>query len=280
MKTRTLPLTIGTLLTVLACSGCQYLKPTPPRQTEAPPLPQSVASVRQGPSYEYRPLDPLKAKVMRPPKNPEVPASNCRILEMLPDETVRLAIGRVEASGGVSYGVAKIGVKGERYVTILDYLKSDTITVPEIKEAADGEATSAVPSRTPVPTYVGVGLRLTANFAVTEGSVDLGNLIAIGAAAQAKQIIGTLVVQSLGLSGKNVELPIPSDISPSSIQHALVAIGTIKSKIYDDETQISPRVVGTYDVFPDTKAFDEFFAHVLREPPTVYLRINSALCKP
>lgn len=279
MKAGNAALMIATLLTTLACSGCKILDPTP-KPPEPPAVPQTVAADRQGPSYEYRPLDPLKAKVERPKEAPLVPASNCRILEMLPDETVRLAIGHVKASGGVSYGVARIGVAGERYVAILDYLKSDTLTVPEIKEVKEGDRPPPPTSETPIPTYVGVGLRMTANFAVTEGSVDLGNLIAIGAAAQAKQIVGTLVVQSLGLSGKNVLLPIPSDISPASIQQALVAIGTIKSKIYDADTQISPRVVGTYDVFQDTKAFDEYFSQVLRKPPTVYLRVNSNLCKP
>lgn len=273
MKIRNTPIATGTLLIALACSGCQLMNPTPPKPTEPPlPLPQTVAAQRQGPSYEYRPLDPLAAKVWHPEG---VPASNCRILEMLPDETVRLAIGRIEASGTVSYGVAKIGVKGERYVAILDYVKTDTFPIPKPKP--DDTASPVAP----IPTYVGVGLRMTANFYVTEGSVDLGNLIMIGAAAQAKQIAGTLVLQSLGLSGKNVSVPIPSDISTASIQQALVAIGTIKSKIYDAETQISPRVVGTYDVFgEDTKKFDAYFSKVLLDPPELRLRINSNLCKP
>jgi hypothetical protein len=271
MKTTHAFLMTGALLAGLVSSSCSMLNPVPPKQTEAPPLPQTVAALRQGPSYEYRPLDPMTALVWHPDK---VQVTNCRMLEMLPDETVRLATGHVETDGTVSYGPAKIGVKGERYVAILDYVKTDTFPIPKPKSE------ESAPVERPVPTYVGVGLRMTANFVVNEGSVDLGNLIMIGAAAQARQVTGTLVFQSLGLSGKNVVLPIPTDISPASIQQALVAIGTIKSNIYDDETQISPRIVGTYDVFgEDQKAFDAYFTKILLNPPEVRLRVNSR-CNP
>lgn len=265
MKTINALLTMDALLAGLLSSSCSLMNPMPP-------LPQTVAALRQGPSHEYRPLDPLSVKVWHPEG---VPATNCRILEMLPDETVRLATGHIEANGTVSYGPVKIGVKGERYVTSLDYVKTETFPIPKPKPD------DSAPAQRPVPTYVGVGLRMTANFVVTEGNVDLGNLIMIGAAAQSRQITGTLVFQSLGLSGKNVVLPIPTDISPASIQQALVAIGTIKSNIYDDETQISPRIVGNYDVFGgDQQAFDAYFSKVLLDPPELRLRINSNRCKP
>ena len=133
-----------------------------------------------------------------------------------------------------------------------------------------------------VPTYVGIGLRLTANLVVLQGSVDLGNLIAIGAAAQEKRVSGTLVIQTLGISGPSIAaiMPIPNEISASSIQNALVALGTIKGKIYDEATEISPRVVGTYDVFgSDTKAFGAYFAAVMLDPPKLKQRIHSPRCK-
>ena len=82
-------------------------------------------------------------------------------------------------------------------------------------------------------------------------------------------------------SGANIAaaMPIPSEISASSIQNALVAIGTIKSKIYDAGTEISPRAVGTYDVFgTDLKAFDAYFAAVMADPPKLKQRINSVRC--
>jgi len=237
--------------------------------------PKTSGETRQGPTYAYRPLDPLSAKLWHPDA---VAVTNCRILEQLPDETMRLAVGQVDLSGNVSYGVAKVGAKGQRYVVVLDYTKSETFSRPQ--PSIDGGVTAPIGF---VPTYVGIGLRLSATLIVNEGNVDLGNLIAIGAAAQAKQVSGTLVIQTLGVSGQSIAsvMPIPSEISASSIQNALVAIGTIKSKIYDPGTEISPRVVGTYDVFGSNgKAFDAYFASVLADPPELKLRVNSSHCTP
>ncbi len=93
---------------------------------------------------------------------------------------------------------------------------------------------------------------------VISGSVDLTNLVAIGASVQAKKSAGTLVVQALGISGEGVAaaIPIPSAISEASIQNALMALGTIKAKTYDSKTLITPRMLGVYNPFrgagPDT----------------------------
>ena len=41
-----------------------------------------------------------------------------------------------------------------------------------------------------LPVYVGVGVRLTATVSVIRGKVDLGNLLALGAAAKAGRVSG------------------------------------------------------------------------------------------
>jgi hypothetical protein len=263
----------------MLASGCLSAPQTPP---------QTTAAVQQGPAYGYRPLDPLTVKLMHPEK---VPVTNCRILELLPDQTLRFAVGDVTESGSVSYGLAKAGFAGQRYVVVVDFMLSDTISAPTVAPLATAVTTPATPpgpsvnaaAERFVPTYVGVGLRLTANLKVNSGEVDLGNLIAIGAAAEAKQVYGTLVIQTLGISGEGVAaaIPIPSEVSASSIQNALVAIGTIKGKIYDEKTALSPRVVGIYDTYgTDTKGFDAFFATLMRNPPTLTVRENSNHCNP
>jgi hypothetical protein len=123
-----------------------------------------------------------------------------------------------------------------------------------------------------VPVYVGVGLRLTANVSVKEGNVDLGNLFALGVAAQAKQISGTLVIQSLGLSGEGVSplIPIPSEINPTTIQNALMAIGAIKAKIYDGKISVVPRVVGVYNnLGGGQETINGFISTILEKPLTL-----------
>ena len=97
--------------------------------------------------------------------------------------------------------------------------------------------------------YVGVGLRLTANVKTLEADVNLSGLSTIAAEAKAGRLEGSLTVQTLGITGKNIasSLPLPSEINETTIQNALVAIGSIKAQLYDNEnTIISPRVVGIY----------------------------------
>jgi hypothetical protein len=126
-----------------------------------------------------------------------------------------------------------------------------------------------------VPTYVGVGLRLTASVTVNEGHVDLANLIAIGAAAEARRVSGTLVVQTLGISGPPVSalVPMPSEISGSTIQNAIMALGAIKSRIYDEGTDIRPRVVGVYNnLGGGPEMIHAFISKVLANPPELLLQ--------
>lgn len=251
---------------VLLLSGCSL--PT----FDNVKVPETPAELRQGPTYSYRPLDPLDAKLTRPE---QVAVTNCRILELLPDETMRFAVGQVDMSGSVSYGVASAGVAGQRYVVVLDYMKSTTFQHP--KPTPDG-TTAAIRS---APTYVGIGLRLSANLVVHKGTIDLSSLLSLGVAGEAKQVSGSLMLQTLGVSGPAISaaLAIPSDISTASIQAALVSIGTIKSKIYDADTDISPRVVGTYDVFgAQPEKFDAYFDTLLSNPPELRIRVNSPRC--
>ena len=160
---------------------------------------------------------------------------------------------------------------------MLDYIKFTTLPLKVKLASSDssGEknfsrvSQQAISSETVVPVYIGVGLRLTANVTVTEGSVDLGNLIALGIAAQSNKITGTLVVQTLGISGEGISanIPMPSDINQTSIQNAIQALGAIKANIYSEKTLVSPRVVGIYNnLGGGAVTVNRFIAKVLEEP--------------
>ncbi len=54
----------------------------------------------------------------------------------------------------------------------------------------------------------------------------------------------------MGISGKSVSLPLPSEINPTSIQNAMMAISSIRALVYTSEKkdlQITPRVIGYYN---------------------------------
>lgn len=274
---------LAVLAVALGLSGCAFRK-----------LPQTFAETRT--SYSYVPLDPLPVVI--------APADGCYsgkptssdakligtpkpLLDSLPDQAVRVAIGQYDASGTLVYGPAKIGVSGQSYQVVLDYISVDATNVPVyiVRTMPDGHEVSvfdsiSVPTRFEVfrdptspafasfapagssgsqgthagdhvviPVYVGVGLRLTASVTVTKATANLSSLGAIAADAQAGRVTGTLVVQTLGVTGKSVStsLPLPSELNQTTVQNAILALGSIKAVLYDPNTQIDPRVVGIYN---------------------------------
>jgi hypothetical protein len=260
--------------------------------------PRTPGSVENAPAYGYHPIDPLPVLIKVADGEPPPPVS--KLLSVLPDETMRIAIGEVQRSGNVSYGPAKTGVAGNSYVVVLDYIKFHTqsfeveITdtglersltslsayywlmrdqqLRDLKPPASVKTTTA--KKSIVPVYVGVGLRLTATVTVNKGAIDLGNLFALGLAAQTNRITGTMVVQTLGISGQNISslIPMPGEINPTTIQNAILALGAIKAKLYDSGTEITPRVVGVYNTLgggPDR--VNSFISTLLSNPPTLPL---------
>ena len=251
-------------VSALATAGCEATKP---------PIPIAGGDARNAPSYGYTPLDPLPVRIA---PIPEAMRSerNRLILESLPDETIRIATGRVSGSGNVTFGPAQIGVEGSSYVVIIDYVKYNTssfaVTIGQDSVATLLAPGSATNPDAVIPVYMGVGLRLTATIRVREGTVDLGNLFAIGAAAQANQVSGTLVVQTLGITGEGISglIPVPGRIDDSTIQNAIVALGSIKAKLYEDDTQLSPRIVALYNTIGGGEGtINGFISNLVTTPP-------------
>jgi hypothetical protein len=99
-----------------------------------------------------------------------------------------------------------------------------------------------------LPLYIGIGLRVTADIRVLRANTKIGGLGIIGAEADAGNLSGSLVVQTLGVNGKSISaaLPIQSELNRTTAQNAIVSIGSIKALLYEQDTVVSPRVVGLY----------------------------------
>ncbi|WP_442266146.1 hypothetical protein ACSIGC_00080 [Tenacibaculum sp. ZS6-P6] len=136
-----------------------------------------------------------------------------------------------------------------------------------------------------VPVYIGVGLRVVARVTVLDADVNLSGLGVIGSEAKAGKLKGSLSVQTLGITGKSVSsaLPLPSEINETTIQNAILSIGTIKAQLYtsdpkDDESGenkgdivISPRVVGVYKPFKGgAEVINPIISELAREPVRWY----------
>lgn len=118
-----------------------------------------------------------------------------------------------------------------------------------------------------IPIYVGLGLRLKANITTMEADVNLSGLPAIAAQAQAGKLRGSLVVQTLGVSGKNIAtaLPLPSELNETTLTNSILSMGAIKAMIHDDNTTKTARVVGFYNPFGGGEAFVNALISALSE---------------
>ena len=266
-------------------------------------------------SYSYTPLDPLPVFTE--------PGKSCgnhsedhllednTILDALPDQAVRFAVGEINAYGSISFGPFKSTVKGKSYQVILDYVNVDVAYLPvyinrkmvnaekfvsvfdlhvsekstyqvfpadrfneaeSINQKAIKEDGSELVI---VPVYVGVGLRLTASIYAKEGGINLSGLGALSVAAQAGKINGSLTIQTLGITGSNVDksLPLPSEINQSTIQNVILSIGSIKATLRDKEnTIVEPRVVGIYNPIGGGQDFINGIISQLAGSPIVWYR--------
>jgi hypothetical protein len=230
-------------------------------------------------------------------------------LAMLPDETVRIAVSDSQGNFGLTYGVASVKAKNSTYIVVLDYMKFTTtiltgnpergFTNPATRQPdeivfesgpapmhsqfgegkvqgvpepthSSGQCTPAESEQKVVPVYTGIGLRITAEVTLADGDVNLGSLFAIGAAAEAKKLRGSLIVQSMGIGGPEISaaIPMPSEINQTTIANAIMALATIKSKIHSAGTTIEPRVLGIYDMTGQGQATKNMvITRLLQEPP-------------
>ncbi|WP_264530034.1 hypothetical protein [Flavobacterium sp. N502540] len=223
----------------------------------------------------YQPIDPIAVNDRH--------VSLDSMIYYFPNEATRVAIGKLSENGSLAFGANAIARRGESYTIIIDYIKYHTTSIPArygysldyaesnsnrrehletlsgsieftkkykeqiaAKDSIESENTTSLEVR--IPIYVGVGLRIQSNVIVLKDSlnINLGSLYNLGIAASQNQINGTLIIQTLGISGRQISsaIPIPDKINESTVQNAIISLATIKSKLYDPETDIKPHVVG------------------------------------
>jgi hypothetical protein len=155
------------------------------------------------------------------------------MLRFLTNETVMISVAEIDKEGNMRYIPERVSEKGKQYIVTMDYLKFSTI---DIRQQGDiiGEAAT------------GIGFRVIINISSRAKDVNLGDLFAIGMAASDKKIYGSLRVEAIGMHDPEITsvIPLPSEVSGASIQTVMQAITTIKYKIYDKSTNLSPQIVG------------------------------------
>ncbi|MBI4567409.1 MAG: hypothetical protein HY719_03340 [Planctomycetes bacterium] len=173
------------------------------------------------------------------------------VLSTLPNETVLFYSTTGRGGGQFDIGPVKLTVKGEVYDVLLDWAKFKTkaltvkVTEPVVKLKSDSEETvmdaksDSEKTTDQVAVYfIGVGLRVRAQFTASEENVRVSGLYDLAVAGEKQQITGTLMIQTIGITGDTVTslIPMPSGINLSTIQSALNCIATLKARLYTDTT--------------------------------------------
>ncbi len=157
------------------------------------------------------------------------------VLKTLVNETVLVVVAELTNDGSLSYGPAKLSRKNSQYLVTMDYMKYTTVGLSD---------TAGPGARLAGTARLGVGLRIRASITSKTDNVNLADLFSIGLAAQRGQLFGTMAIEVIGIQSPEVTatIPLPSEISRSSIQAAMQAMATIKSKIHDPDTWLTPQI--------------------------------------
>ncbi len=268
-------------------------------------LPQSTPDTlgAKAAASTYIPIDPLKV-VIASGSNCDPSASDYVFLNTLPDNYLRMAIGSFDADGNIQFGVGSVAGENEQFKVVQDYINADTANVrfaiSWVREGSDPrpfyamsadeaakmgysgsvrriDSDQAITSdfyvgadQIVIPVYIGVGLRITADVTVIKANTKITSLGAIGFEASANNLTGTLVVQTLGITGDKVRasIPMPNELNNTTVQNSIMALGAIKATLGDSAVIAQPRATGFYNPIgsSDKGLMNAIVSELSREP--------------
>lgn len=194
----------------------------------------------------YHPIEPIfveKFEVKSRDKKEDIywkELKNSEIREALPLQSASVIMIDENKKGGANYLLASVSSKRGNYTVIMDYVKYRTEQIYSSGGTFLGNA------------KVGIGLRIKAKVKTIKENLNLGSLMALGLEAQRNNLRGEISIDVIGIDSENVTnlIPLTSQIDQSSIQNALQALASIKSKIYEEESILTPHIVA---INPSTK---------------------------
>ncbi|MCP4441491.1 MAG: hypothetical protein GY810_21495 [Aureispira sp.] len=163
----------------------------------------------------------------------ELAQDKAKVLKFLSNEAVHVTVRHTDQSGQVTYGPGHLSAGRGSYTVIADYAKFTTLKVEDKDGGYSGFA------------KVGVGVRIRADIQTRRASLTIGDLLMLGISAKSNKLVGTLSVDIIGMESKEITalIPLQTEISPTTVQHTLQAMATIKSKIYDEKTRLYPQTI-------------------------------------
>ena len=223
------------LTLVLSIAAC-----APMRERMIAPEGQNASSPEN--YLGYQPIDPLPVqKVMvYDPSADEYKEKYWLSLNdderrsLLSLQSAQVSVSKNDISGKVTYLTSYLSGAHGSYTVIMDYMKyrvADVIDDTTKEIIGNGR--------------IGVGLRIKAVVVTSDVNLNLGSLMAIGLEARRGNLSGGISVDVIGIDSADVTnlIPLTSEIDQTSIQSALQALASIKTKIHEPNTVITPHLV-------------------------------------
>lgn len=98
---------------------------------------------------------------------------------------------------------------------------------------------------------VGAGMRVVVNITKSDGSAT-GSLLSLAVSARAGKVDGSISTELIGVDSKEVTqaMPFSVDLSEGNIQKVIEALAIVKTKLYDDNTTLSPNLIAKIQCAP------------------------------
>ena len=162
--------------------------------------------------------------------------------ELLPLQSAHVSVRKSDINGKLSYLGSSVSTAKGKYEVTMDYMKY------RVEDVLDGYNEFIGTRR------IGIGLRITASVTTKKSDLNLANLAAIGLEASKGNLEGGLSVDVIGIDSESVTnlIPLTTEIDQTAIQASLQALASIKTKMWDEKTTITPHLIAIKQNKPDT----------------------------
>lgn len=157
----------------------------------------------------------------------ELAASKESILSSLSNHDVSIQSYYVESEGKLSALPGNVAAKRKQVVVEQDYEVYRLVEVGSVTKR------------------IGVVFRVRVELFTKRADVNLNGLFSIGLAVREGSATGNLHVSVYGLAGEPISsiIPLPSEVSESSLQQAMQAVATLKALMHDSRVYVVPQVI-------------------------------------
>jgi len=154
---------------------------------------------------------------------------------LLPLQSARVSVSKSETSGSISYLTAVVSGEMGNYTVIMDFMKY------RVEDFGGDNPNEMIGTG-----RIGVGLRIKVVVETTKSNLNLGSLLGIGLEAKRGNLRGGISIDVVGIDSEAVTnlIPLTSEIDQTAIQVALQALSSIKTKIFEPNTKLTPHLIG------------------------------------